>query len=444
MDAKTLQQVTSALDRGMDLRYAIDDILKSQEYSDKHSIKEETIHTETSEVWLGPNKSYAAYCENREINSILLIKADHIGDFVLSVDSFMIIRQSFPDAALTLLCGPWNKPLAASLGIFDQIETVDFFADRADANQPHFDTKLVNHVRGLQFELAIDFRVDPDTRIILDYITARYKCGYESGACKSRLTIAMPKRELCNVDNLSFHQRLSLLNLAHCVVDFFQENVAVSIAFRELAATPSGIDLAFRGGRPMVCIQPFSGRTIKNWPFENFVKLVDWLCKEMNVAVLVLGTKADLENWESISRIPLSPHIKSMIGKTSLMEAISIVAASDLYIGNDTGLTHLAARMDIATIALFAGINSTELFAPHGRQVTLIKAPVACSPCGITNSKDCTHDQICMRSINLEFVKMEVMAKLERYVESPRERGWRNGLPKTVPDRPAQRRAQRQ
>ena len=61
---------------------------------------------------------------------ILLLKLDHIGDLVLAMRAMLRIRKAWPDAHITLVCGPWNVALARQLGLFDRIIAYRFLFRR--------------------------------------------------------------------------------------------------------------------------------------------------------------------------------------------------------------------------------------------------------------------------------------------------------------------------
>jgi len=133
-------------------------------------------------------------------------------------------------------------------------------------------------------------------------------------------------------------------------------------------------------------MHPFSGRLIKNWPIENFMQLASWLTGDMGAAVVLLGTKSDAESLPSLAEMAESANANSLVGETSLQEAIAIISQADLYIGNDSGLTHVAARLDIPSLAIFSGVAPIENWAPFGKDVTIIHAPVECAPCSLPPS----------------------------------------------------------
>jgi ADP-heptose:LPS heptosyltransferase len=147
---------------------------------------------------------------------------------------------------------------------------------------------------------------------------------------------------------------------------------------------------------------------------ENFMKLASWLAAEMDASVILLGAKNDTEDMSAISEACQSSNLKSAIGETSLQEAISIISKAVLHIGSDSGLTHVAARMDIPTVAIYSGVAPIELWAPYGRHVTIIATPVECSPCYLSAVEDCQNDHKCVRSTDFEFVRSQVRKQLSR------------------------------
>ena len=99
-----------------------------------------------------------------------------------------------------------------------------------------------------------------------------------------------------------------------------------------------------RRGKKLVVIQPFSGRAIKNWPLQDFLRLGGWLTREMATNTVLLGTKAEAALAPDIADQCVELGVRSLIGETSLAEAIKVISEADLFVGNDSGLTHIAAR----------------------------------------------------------------------------------------------------
>jgi ADP-heptose:LPS heptosyltransferase/glycosyltransferase involved in cell wall biosynthesis len=110
---------------------------------------------------------------------LLVMKLDHIGDFVMALPALQKLRRAFPADHITYLCGPWNSDFARAAGIADEVRNYRFFAEDASQwdGQPVEDIATFRRVAEGTFDIAIDLRVDEDTRFLLQHIDARMKCG---------------------------------------------------------------------------------------------------------------------------------------------------------------------------------------------------------------------------------------------------------------------------
>ena len=79
---------------------------------------------------------------------ILLIKLDHMGDFVLSIPAITKIRARYPYASIDVVVGSWNEEIAASLKIFDNIHTFDYFKKKS-SDFPSMDSQDFANTRVL-------------------------------------------------------------------------------------------------------------------------------------------------------------------------------------------------------------------------------------------------------------------------------------------------------
>jgi len=114
------------------------------------------------------------------------------------------------------------------------------------------------------------------------------------------------------------------------------------------------IAIAPSAPRNTVVIHPFSGGKQKNWPLDNFHRLATQL-----------GISVD---WTAGPEEELAPAMRF----TSLADLASWMSGARLYIGNDSGITHLAAAIGMPVLALF-GPTSPERWAPRGSNVHVLQ-----------------------------------------------------------------------
>lgn len=120
----------------------------------------------------------------KAIRRIAVLKLDHRGDFLMGRDAFRILREAFPSARITLICGSWNVDEARKSGFFDEIVAFDFFPEDDSARLEHRPREaLVNafarDMNGRAFDVAIDLRLYDDTRPVLRALNARNRAGFD-------------------------------------------------------------------------------------------------------------------------------------------------------------------------------------------------------------------------------------------------------------------------
>jgi ADP-heptose:LPS heptosyltransferase len=85
----------------------------------------------------------------------------------------------------------------------------------------------------------------------------------------------------------------------------------------------------------------------------------------------------------------------------------------DVYVGNDSGVTHLGAAVGVSTVALF-GPSAVSQWAPRGPRVSIISQNVECSPCSRSAMKSCQH-RMCLSRIDVP----EVITRIRGFVSVP-------------------------
>jgi heptosyltransferase-2 len=130
----------------------------------------------------------------------------------------------------------------------------------------------------------------------------------------------------------------------------------------------------------------------KRWPYFKE------LAARLNLPVVLLGSASDLSSAESIPG-------KNLVGKTTLDEAIDLVAGARYVISNDSGLMHVAAALGTPQVALF-GSSSPEHTPPRSQAARVVWLKPDCSPCF---ARECPLGHFrCMRELGVERVLQEI------------------------------------
>ena len=153
----------------------------------------------------------------------------------------------------------------------------------------------------------------------------------------------------------------------------------------DISSTPNPPALAFSAGEradaePLLArlparflaIHPGSGSPTKNWPSDRFQALAGRLSPDGPV-LLVLGPA---EQTLSLPTLPSAPPAPSWIAARNLPLRVlgAVLSRADLFVGNDSGVAHLASAAGAPTLALF-GPTDPVCWAPVGRVVRCLRAP---------------------------------------------------------------------
>ena len=114
----------------------------------------------------------------------------------------------------------------------------------------------------------------------------------------------------------------------------------------------------------------------KIWPSKNFVKLIKMFLKEKKFgkkkSIIFFGSSKDLKNTKKITKHLKKFKVKNFCGKLDLIEVAAHLKRCKIFIGNDSGLMHIASAIGIPTLGLF-GPSLESRYAPKGNNAYYIR-----------------------------------------------------------------------
>jgi ADP-heptose:LPS heptosyltransferase len=122
-----------------------------------------------------------------------------------------------------------------------------------------------------------------------------------------------------------------------------------------------------------VIIHPGSGGTHKCWHLDNFLSVAKMLAKEGAEAVFLLGP-AEQERFGEATTGKIGTASK-VLSNLPLTDVLAVLSGARGYIGNDSGITHLAAALGVRTVAVF-GPTEAAVYGPVGPAVTILRSDV--------------------------------------------------------------------
>jgi hypothetical protein len=141
-----------------------------------------------------PARTRVEVAQTFPLRRILALKLDHMGDFILSLGALEKLRATFPDAHLTLVVGTWNLQIARQLELADTVIAFDAFPRNSSEEEVDVPgkTALFQALITEDYDLAIDLRIDVDTRFLLRHARAPLRAGVGTAAQFPFLDIFLP------------------------------------------------------------------------------------------------------------------------------------------------------------------------------------------------------------------------------------------------------------
>ena len=162
-----------------------------------------------------------------------------------------------------------------------------------------------------------------------------------------------------------------------------------------------------------IVIHPGSGSKKKVWPLERFLELTHYFQRHFNFRILiVLGPAEGPEVQKAFGGMEweLGATAPSLVKGLSLLELASVMEGCHLFIGNDSGITHMAAALGLPTIAIF-GPSDHKIWSPRGEKVFVVRKEMNCSPCSEEKFVRCKNLE-CLREVGVGDV-LEGIRKLK-------------------------------
>jgi heptosyltransferase I len=159
---------------------------------------------------------------------------------------------------------------------------------------------------------------------------------------------------------------------------------------------------------PFFAVNPFcsKGSEFKRWDLANYGDLIGRLAEKTGAAMVILWGPGEEEEAKRLKQ--MGGRRAVLACPTTVSQLLSLMKRTDLYIGGDTGVMHLAALAGVPVVAIF-GPTDHLINGPYGEGHTIVRKEQPCSPC---RDKSCKSRE-CIRSISVDDVYTASLAAWE-------------------------------
>jgi heptosyltransferase-3 len=288
---------------------------------------------------------------------ILVIRGGAIGDFILTLPALKALRNARPGAHIEILGYKHIAVLAENRFYAQTVRSIEygplarFFADKSD-----LPVELTDYFA--RFDLIISYLYDPD-RVFEKNLRC---CGVHNLLCG-------PAKIVENAGHAARQLARPIEELGIEVLDL-SERIFPSMEDRAFAR-----DFLGTLPQPIVAIHPGSGSLQKNWPLENWIA---WFSKNAESSVgkcsslVVISGEADDAQVGQLEVEWRGQNVR--FAKNLPLPQVAAVVEHSVFIGHDSGVSHLAAAAGANCILLF-GPTNPDVWAPRNKNVRVLRAP---------------------------------------------------------------------
>jgi heptosyltransferase-3 len=321
---------------------------------------------------------------------MLILHQGALGDFILALPSFEVLRRAFPQARSVFMGYPRilelieNRFYAEEILSIDQKGMASFFVRGGP-----LDLRLSQFFK--TFDLIAVFGKNGEGNLI----------GNLNRVCEGGI-----------LHINSFPRWDGGIHLIdHLLMELSRYGFATSQRIPKLFLNESdrawgreywaGKGVTPEERKTAIIIHPGSGSKKKVWPLDRFLKLTEVLQQHRSSRILVVLGPAEGPETRKLFENE-RPGFSIPARGLSLIQLASVMEGCRLFVGNDSGVSHLAAALEIPALAIF-GPTDPKVWSPRGRNVIVLRREVHCSPCPQERFFQCQHFE-CLKGVRLEEV----------------------------------------
>jgi heptosyltransferase-3 len=315
---------------------------------------------------------------------ILFISNTHIGDAVLSTGVLNYLVEQYPEASFTIVCGKPAAPLFQHVPRLTKLIILE-----KQRHSLHW-WQLWKQCISTCWDMVVDLRRSIVAPLLIAkkrYI-ARRPAEHED-----------PHRQQVNARMLG----LSALPPLKLWVSAKEKSLAEQLISESIP------------GHITIALAPMANWPLKMWPIEKYVVLVQRIVHDLlpnkTVSFALSCSPKERQGMQSLIDAIAPERCILLIDNLSLLDVAACFERCTLFIGNDSGLMHIANAMGVPTIGLF-GPSKDALYGPLGEHAMAVRTPESFDALMVQRDKAAELNYSLMKSLSVDRVFSAVAQQL--------------------------------
>jgi heptosyltransferase III len=340
----------------------------------------------------------------KNIERVLVVRLRSIGDTVLSTPSLFALKRFLPHATIDILLEDWVSPVLAGFPHVDNVITLEREGTAARA-------RVARQLRANRYDVVYNLHGGTTATLLARATGAKHRVGSESYQyARLHNHLAPASSTLWGRDKThSVEQQLALLGWTGVPVS---DRPPTHLAVTEQATATIAGRLQSGGLQqtPFAVIHPAAAFATKQWAANNFGQVANELAGQ-GLGVVIITTAKEVGLVDEVRRSASAPVFA--LTDLALPEITALLARARLFVGNDSGIAHMAAAVETSSVVIFGSSNRAHwrpwVSGAAGTAAEIVFEEMECQPC---------HGYFCEKFDEPECIKRvpveRVLAAVER------------------------------
>lgn len=313
---------------------------------------------------------------------ILFIMPCCIGDVVLATAALQALRRGFPEAAITWAVSSWARPVIEQHPLINQV--IDTGPKALPTQTPRDFLRFVRQIRRGKYDLAVSLVRSPLMGLAVALAGIPVRAGPDSGG----RGFAYNVRAAIYPEKPRHEARIFLDVVSALGLDVSAAAPDIPVRAEDRAAVKQLLEA--RGINRYFVVNPAGGNNpgmdldIKRYPPLQMAELTGRLSEDLDASAILLGGPKDGAVIEAVVAALPHPPAAVFAGDLGFGQIAALANGSLFYLGNDTGLSHLAAAAGAKTAMIF-GPTDPARYGPYNDGAIALWKPVSVMRRGVTD-----------------------------------------------------------
>lgn len=331
----------------------------------------------------------ALWPEELRNGKILIVHQGALGDLILALPAIKALRDVLQPARMEMMGHPWTLALVSGRPYADAV--ID--SNRGDM-APFFQeaTALPAEICRYLEEFAAAFCFSRSETLARNFRRAGI-----------RQVFTLPSFPAARMHVIDHH----LLSLKALGIPSTSTSPLIYVPDQERHEAEQFLRSQGWDLTGIIALHPGAGSRKKAWPAARFAALARALAGKSHKILIIAGPADEKITKEVLKGLADTPYL--LVQDQPITRLAALLNFACLFIGNDSGISHLAAALKRPTIALF-GPTDPHVWAPRSDQTFWLQGRAACAPCTRDAQRSCKQ-QHCLDSITVEAVMVLIAEK---------------------------------